>query len=78
MKAEKLTKINLRSLPDAASPFFQLLRLLLAVLRRYSFLCYIFQWLQQIYNYGSSLLEYEHVERFGTTQYATFALAELP
>ena len=54
MKAEKPTKIKLRSLPAATSPFFQLLRLLLAVLRRYSFLCYIFQWLQQIYNYGSS------------------------
>ena len=54
MKAKKLTKIKPMSLPAAASPFFQLLRLLLAVLRRYSFLCYIFQWLQQIYNYGSS------------------------
>ena len=54
MKAEKLTKIKLRSLPAADSQFFQLLRLLLAVLRRYSFLCYIFQRLQQINNYDSS------------------------
>ena len=37
MKAKKLTKIKLMSLPAAASPFFQLLKLLLAVLRRYSF-----------------------------------------
>ena len=44
MKAEKLPKIKLRSLPTAAnaSPFFPLL---LAVLKRYSFPCFIFQWL---------------------------------
>ena len=44
MKAEKLPRIKLRSLPTAAnaSQFFPLL---LAVLKRYSFLGFIFQWL---------------------------------
>ena len=44
MKAEKLPRIKLRSLPTAAnaSQFFPLM---LAVLKKYSFLGFIFQWL---------------------------------
>ena len=67
MKVEKHPKIKLRSLPAAATAFiyFSLPRLLLLVLRRYSS-CFLFQWLWQIYKYGSlkaEQVEAEHVGR---------------